>query len=181
MISALSPADYVSTRVKGLDLNAVKIHTSTSFLVSKIMKVQDRRSLHKPFIAFLHILEHLKNIPRADWVKRGVESPKSVSDHSYRMIILCLMLEVCYQRLVGRKLWLRKYRLPALTRQNVRRWRQFTIWGNRSLKTSPPQMKYSEVVSIRSLKFLSALEWNLSLSRRETSSRRARYKISFNS
>lgn len=104
MISALSPADYVSTRVKGLDLNAVKIHTSTSFLVSKIMEVQGRRSSHKPFIAFLHILEHLKNIPRADWVKRDVESPKSVSDHSYRMIILCLMLEVCYQRLVGRKL-----------------------------------------------------------------------------
>ena len=61
------------------------------------MEIQGHRSLHEPSIQFLHVLERLKNIPRAGWVKHGIESPESVSDHSYRMVVLCLMLEVRYQ------------------------------------------------------------------------------------
>ena len=62
------------------------------------MEVQKHRPLHEPSIPFLHFLERLKNIPRAGWVKRDVQSPESVSDHSYRMGVLCWMLEVRYQR-----------------------------------------------------------------------------------
>lgn len=62
------------------------------------MEVQDHSPLDGPSIPFLHFLERLKNIPRAGWVKRGVQSPESVSDHSYRMVALCLMLEVHHQR-----------------------------------------------------------------------------------
>ena len=74
------------------------IYTSTSSLVSEIREGQDHSPLYEPSIPFLHFLERLKNIPRAGWVKRGVQSPESVSDHSYRMVVLCLMLEVRYQR-----------------------------------------------------------------------------------
>lgn len=78
------------------------------------MEVQGHRSLHEPSMPFLHVLERLKNIPRAGWVKRGVESPESVSDHSYRMVVLCLMLEVCYQRPIEGQLQLSKNRPPEL-------------------------------------------------------------------
>lgn len=61
------------------------------------MEVQARYRLHEPSLPFLHTLERLKNIPRAGWVKRGVRSPESVSDHSFRMVVLCLMLEVCHE------------------------------------------------------------------------------------
>ena len=43
-------------------------------------------------LPFLHIIERLKNTPRAGWVKRGVEGPESVSDHMWRMAIICLLL-----------------------------------------------------------------------------------------
>ena len=61
------------------------------------MDVQDRHHLYEPSLPFLHTLERLKNIPRAGWVMRGVRSPESVSDHSFRMVVLCMMLEVCHQ------------------------------------------------------------------------------------
>ncbi|CAF9938705.1 MAG: HD domain-containing protein 2 [Heterodermia speciosa] len=57
------------------------------------MEVQDQQHLYEPSLSFLHTLERLKNIPRAGWVKRGVRSPESVSDHSFRMVVLCLMLK----------------------------------------------------------------------------------------
>lgn len=60
------------------------------------MEGQNHRPLHEPSIQFLHFLERLKNIPRAGWVKRDVQSPESVSDHMYRMVVLCWMLEVRY-------------------------------------------------------------------------------------
>lgn len=66
------------------------------------MDVQDQQRLYEPSLPFLHTLERLKNIPRAGWVKRGVRSPESVSDHSFRMVVLCLMLKVCHQRPVRR-------------------------------------------------------------------------------
>jgi 5'-deoxynucleotidase YfbR-like HD superfamily hydrolase len=53
--------------------------------------------MYEPSLPFLHTLERLKNIPRAGWVERGVRSPESVSDHSFRMVVLCLMIEVCHQ------------------------------------------------------------------------------------
>lgn len=53
--------------------------------------------MYEPSLSFLHTLERLKNIPRAGWVKRGVRSLESVSDHSFRMVVLCLMIEVCHQ------------------------------------------------------------------------------------
>ena len=65
------------------------------------MEVQDRHHLCQPSLPFLHALERLKNIPRAGWVKYNIRSPESVSDHSYRMVVLCLMLEVCYHNLLS--------------------------------------------------------------------------------
>ena len=98
MVSADGPAGYVSHRVKESGFESKGIHISTPSLVSEIMEGQDHSSLYEPSIPFLRFLERLKNIPRASWVKRDVQSPESVSDHSYRMVILCLMLEVRYQR-----------------------------------------------------------------------------------
>lgn len=60
-----------------------------------IMEAQ--RSSLGPYLPFLHTIEKLKNLPRAGWVKRGIHSPESVSDHSYRMVVLCFMLEVCFK------------------------------------------------------------------------------------
>ena len=61
------------------------------------MEVQDPDHLDELSLPFLHTVERLKNIPRAGWVKRDVRSPKSVSDHSFRMVVLCLMLKLCHQ------------------------------------------------------------------------------------
>lgn len=66
------------------------------------MEVQDCHDLYEPSLPFLHTLERLKNIPREGWKKRGVRSPESVSDHSFRMVVLCMMLEVCHQILFSR-------------------------------------------------------------------------------
>ena len=44
-----------------------------------------------PFI-FLELIECLKNTQRSGWVRRGVPEPiESVSDHMYRMAIMCRM------------------------------------------------------------------------------------------
>lgn len=40
---------------------------------------------------FLVLIEGLKNIKRRGWVIRDVPNPESVSDHMYRMAIMCLM------------------------------------------------------------------------------------------
>ena len=65
------------------------------------MEVQDRHRLYEPSLPFFHALERLENIPRAGWVKRGVRSPESVSNRSYRMVVLCLIVEVCYHNLLN--------------------------------------------------------------------------------
>lgn len=67
------------------------------------MEVQDCHHLVEPSLPFLQALERLKNIPRAGWVERGVRSPESVSDHSFRMVVLCMMLEVCHQTSFSRQ------------------------------------------------------------------------------
>ncbi|KAF2633000.1 cytidylate kinase [Macroventuria anomochaeta] len=41
---------------------------------------------------FLELIERLKNTVRKGWVLRGVRHPESVSDHMYRMAIMCLMV-----------------------------------------------------------------------------------------
>lgn len=61
----------------------------------------DRHHLHEPSLRFLYALEQLEKIPRAGWVKRGVRSLESVSGHSYRMVVLYIMLEVYYQNLLS--------------------------------------------------------------------------------
>jgi 5'-deoxynucleotidase YfbR-like HD superfamily hydrolase len=43
-------------------------------------------------LPFLHTIERLKNIPRAGWVRKGVRDPESVSDHMYRMAVICMLL-----------------------------------------------------------------------------------------
>ena len=40
---------------------------------------------------FLDLIEALKNTSRKGWVLRGIPHPESVSDHMYRMAIMCLM------------------------------------------------------------------------------------------
>ncbi|KAF1357332.1 cytidylate kinase [Lizonia empirigonia] len=40
---------------------------------------------------FLELIEGLKNTVRKGWALRGVPHPESVSDHMYRMAIMCLM------------------------------------------------------------------------------------------
>ena len=49
-------------------------------------------SVMKSVLPFLHIIERLKHTPRAGWVKRGVPGPESVSDHMWRMAIICMLL-----------------------------------------------------------------------------------------
>ncbi|OAL07202.1 cytidylate kinase [Phaeosphaeriaceae sp. SRC1lsM3a] len=41
---------------------------------------------------FLQIIEGLKNTPRRGWLLRDVPNPESVSDHMWRMAVMCLML-----------------------------------------------------------------------------------------
>ncbi len=43
-------------------------------------------------LAFFHLLENLKKTKRTGWVERGVKLPESVSDHSFRMAIMALVL-----------------------------------------------------------------------------------------
>lgn len=43
-------------------------------------------------LPFLHTIERLKNTPRAGWVKRCIKGTESVSDHMYRMAIICMLL-----------------------------------------------------------------------------------------
>lgn len=42
-------------------------------------------------VAFLHIIGQLKDTPRTGWVDSGLRNVESVSDHMYRMAVLCMM------------------------------------------------------------------------------------------
>jgi hypothetical protein len=42
--------------------------------------------------SFLELIEGLKNIERKRWALRGVPHSGSISDHMYRMAIMCLMV-----------------------------------------------------------------------------------------
>lgn len=42
-------------------------------------------------IKFLHTVGQLKNTPRQGWVDNAVFNPESVSDHMYRMSLMCMM------------------------------------------------------------------------------------------
>lgn len=42
-------------------------------------------------ISFLHTVGNLKNTPRRGWVEHGVPHPESISDHMYRMSLMCMM------------------------------------------------------------------------------------------
>jgi 5'-deoxynucleotidase YfbR-like HD superfamily hydrolase len=41
---------------------------------------------------FLQVVESLKDTPRRGWLLRNVPNPESVSDHMWRMAVMCLML-----------------------------------------------------------------------------------------
>lgn len=43
-------------------------------------------------LKFLTLVGQLKATKRTGWVKRGIKSPESVSDHMYRMSIICFLL-----------------------------------------------------------------------------------------
>lgn len=40
---------------------------------------------------FLELIECLKTTRRSGWVQRGVVEPESVSDHMYRVAVMCRM------------------------------------------------------------------------------------------
>lgn len=42
-------------------------------------------------VAFLHTMGRLKDTPRTGWVENGIPNPESVSDHMYRMALMCMM------------------------------------------------------------------------------------------
>ncbi|KAK6498915.1 hypothetical protein TWF481_011485 [Arthrobotrys musiformis] len=42
-------------------------------------------------LAFLHIIDRLKHIPRTGWVVDGVEKPETIASHMYRMSILAML------------------------------------------------------------------------------------------
>ncbi|KAK6523610.1 hypothetical protein TWF281_001592 [Arthrobotrys megalospora] len=42
-------------------------------------------------LAFLHIIDRLKHIPRTGWVVDGVEKPETIASHMYRMAILAML------------------------------------------------------------------------------------------
>ncbi|KAK6339715.1 hypothetical protein TWF718_009108 [Orbilia javanica] len=42
-------------------------------------------------LAFLHIIDRLKHIPRTGWVVEGVENPETIASHMYRMSILAML------------------------------------------------------------------------------------------
>lgn len=42
-------------------------------------------------IEFLHTIGRLKDTPRTGWVENGIPNVESVSDHMYRMSLLCML------------------------------------------------------------------------------------------
>ncbi|KAK6337872.1 hypothetical protein TWF696_001350 [Orbilia brochopaga] len=42
-------------------------------------------------LAFLHIVDRLKHIPRTGWVNSGIEKPETIASHMYRMGILAML------------------------------------------------------------------------------------------
>ncbi|KPI85790.1 hypothetical protein ABL78_5147 [Leptomonas seymouri] len=42
-------------------------------------------------IQFLHIMGRLKDTPRRGWVDNELPNPESISDHMYRMSLMCMM------------------------------------------------------------------------------------------
>ncbi len=44
------------------------------------------------FIDFMHFVGKLKNIKRTGWIVQGIKNPESVADHSYRTVILSMVL-----------------------------------------------------------------------------------------
>ncbi|KAG2011278.1 HD domain-containing protein [Coprinopsis cinerea AmutBmut pab1-1] len=45
----------------------------------------------KDKLAFIHVLERLKTQKRTGWVNHNVDGPESISDHMYRMAMLCML------------------------------------------------------------------------------------------
>lgn len=42
-------------------------------------------------VSFLHTMGRLKETPRRGWVENEIRSPESISDHMYRMSLMCMM------------------------------------------------------------------------------------------
>ncbi|KIK07905.1 hypothetical protein K443DRAFT_153637 [Laccaria amethystina LaAM-08-1] len=42
-------------------------------------------------LAFIHVLERLKTQKRTGWVNNHIPNPESISDHMYRMALLCML------------------------------------------------------------------------------------------
>lgn len=51
-------------------------------------------------VSFFLELANLSRTKRAGWGKRGIEDAESVSDHSYSMTMMNLMLQVCSRSLM---------------------------------------------------------------------------------
>ena len=110
-------------------------------LFELIMKIQNQQHFYESFFSFLHILKRFKNIFRANWIKHDVSSSKNVSDHSFRMIVLCLMLKICHQKFVQRnfewsnindRCWQKKmYTYNDFSRyEKSDYWKHYFFWRN---------------------------------------------------
>lgn len=45
------------------------------------------------FLKMSRLLGHLKHLPRAGWVRKGIKNPESVASHSHRMAMMALFLK----------------------------------------------------------------------------------------
>lgn len=66
--------------------------TPTDLLVAVLSEITPRytENTNSP-VPFFHLLERLKTTKRAGWLRFGISSPESISDHMYRMSILTMM------------------------------------------------------------------------------------------
>ncbi len=48
--------------------------------------------MNSSLLSFFDTLERLKQIKRTGWIERGVQSPESVADHSFRMTVMALVM-----------------------------------------------------------------------------------------
>lgn len=61
------------------------------FFFSFVMPFTQGSKAVQDVIEFLHTVGQLKNTPRTGWVDNAVLNPESVSDHMYRMSLMCMM------------------------------------------------------------------------------------------
>lgn len=51
-----------------------------------------REEIPQSFLDFIGLITHLNEIKRQGWVERGIEDPESVSEHSFQVTVLTLIM-----------------------------------------------------------------------------------------